>query len=210
MPSWLRAAVAFLAMLTVSACADPRIAVPLADVPVATPVIPGSVYLIRGGFNIFSTGMDELAEKLRRVHVDAQVVGHSGWQATAEKIRAEYRQTHAPIVLIGHSWGALAAELIARDLNRDAIPVALLELYDSTDPLTVTPNVRRVINYRSLTGMHDGDVVTAETGFTGTLQNIDEPAYGHLNIDNAPAMHQLSIADVLAVLQPAKRVTTAH
>ena len=58
MPRWMSAAAVFLAVLAVSACADPRIAVPLNDVPVAAPVIPGSVYLIRGGFNIFSTGMD--------------------------------------------------------------------------------------------------------------------------------------------------------
>jgi hypothetical protein len=194
-----------LVALALGACADPRVAVPVSAVPVAQPAIPGSVYLIRGGFNIFSTGMDELAEKLRAVHVDAQVVGHATWQQTAATIRQEYATTHAPIVLIGHSWGALAAELIARDLNRDAIPVALLEFYDSTDPLTITPNVRRVINYMSLTGINDGATASGGTGFTGTIDNVKEPQYGHLNIDNAPAMHQLSIADVLAALRPVSR-----
>ncbi len=203
---WAAAVLGFVA-LALSACADPRLTVPLSSVQVAQPAIAGSVYLIRGGFNIFSTGMDELAEKLRQVHVDAQVVGHATWNQTAQDIRREYAATHAPIVLIGHSWGALAAELIARDLNRDAIPVALLELYDSTDPLTVTPNVKHVINYMSLTGIHDGATASGETGFTGTIDNVKVPEYGHLNIDNAPAMHQRSIADVLAALRPAKRKT---
>jgi len=201
---WGAAVLGFVA-LALSACADPRLTVPLGSVPVAQPAIAGSVYLIRGGFNIFSTGMDELAEKLRAVHVDAKVVGHATWRQTAQDIRREYAATHAPIVLIGHSWGALAAELIARDLNQDAIPVALLELYDSTDPLTIPPNVKHVINYMSLTGMSDGARVRGDEGFTGVIDNIGEPKYGHLNIDNAPAMHELSIADVLAALQPAKR-----
>jgi hypothetical protein len=204
--SWAAAVLGFVA-LALSACADPRLTVPLNSVPVAQPALAGSVYLIRGGFNIFSTGMDELAEKLRRVHVDAKVVGHSSWRQTAQEIRREYAATHAPIVLIGHSWGALAASLIAGDLNQDAIPVALLEFYDSTDPVVVTPNVRHVINYMSLTGMSDGAKVRAAPGFTGTIDNIGEPQYGHLNIDNAPAMHQLSIADVLAALRPAKHKT---
>jgi hypothetical protein len=200
---WAAAVLGFVA-LALSACADPRLTVPLGSVQVAQPALAGSVYLIRGGFNIFSTGMDELAEKLRKVRVDAKVVGHATWRQTAQEIRREYAATHAPIVLIGHSWGALAAALIAADLNQDAIPVALLEFYDSTDPIVVTPNVRHVINYMSLTGMSDGAKVTPAPGFTGKIDNINEPQYGHLNIDNAPAMHQLSIVDVLAALRPAK------
>ncbi|HVZ13391.1 MAG TPA: hypothetical protein VG894_02935 [Bauldia sp.] len=202
--AWGATVLGFVA-LALSACADPRLTVPLNSVSVAQPEIAGSVYLIRGGFNIFSTGMDELAEKLRRVHVDAKVVGHATWRQTAQEIRREYAATHAPIVLIGHSWGALAAALIAADLNQDAIPVALLEFYDSTDPITVTLNVRHVINYMSLTGMNDGAKVRPATGFTGIIDNVNEPQYGHLNIDNADAMHQLSIADVLAALKAGKQ-----
>jgi hypothetical protein len=46
----------------------------------------GIVYLIRGGLNIFSTGMDELAATLRESGVDARSVSHPSWRDTAAKI----------------------------------------------------------------------------------------------------------------------------
>jgi hypothetical protein len=69
------------------------------------------VYLLRGLFNVFSLGMDELQAKLIAAGVQARVHNHAEWAAIAEHIiarRARHRLTGQPsgrIVLIGHSLG---------------------------------------------------------------------------------------------------------
>jgi hypothetical protein len=48
------------------------------DVAATQPItVRGIVYIFRRGANIFSTGMDEVAEKLQARGVDAKSVGHA-------------------------------------------------------------------------------------------------------------------------------------
>jgi pimeloyl-ACP methyl ester carboxylesterase len=149
--------------------------------------------------------MDELAAKLRADGIDARSEGHSKWQAIAAEARESYARNRAPIILIGHSWGALAADLIAMQLQKTNTPVALMILYDGTDPVKVPANVRHVINFISNTYIGIGYKATGLPGFTGTIENIDEPAYNHITIDNAVPLHEASIAAVLQVLHPAAK-----
>jgi hypothetical protein len=204
----LRAALAFTAMLLLSACADPDAFLhsgAKTDATVAQPASRGVVYLLRGGFNIFSTGMDELAAKLRARGIDARSDGHARWRQLAGEARKRYEATGAPIVLIGHSWGALGIMLMADELARTGTPVALMIIYDTTDSLKVPPNVHHVINYRSVSVMGLGLTVTGGYGFAGKIDTIDEPEIGHMRLDNEPSLHQQSIAAVLKVIRPARR-----
>lgn len=203
MKAW-GAALALAGALAVAGCADlPEITgqEKLADAaPSGRLAGAGEVYLLRGGFNIFSTGMDELAAKLRARGVDAKSYGHARWRELAADARQRYAANHAPIILVGHSWGVLGAVLMARELAKTSTPVALMVLYDSTDPVTIPANVKWVVNLRSKAAIGAHIAVTGGYGFTGVIDIEDRPEYGHLNLDNAPALHEETIADVLQIL----------
>lgn len=202
------AALALAGALALGGCADlPEITgkEKFSDAAPAGPLAEvGEVYLLRGGFNIFSTGMDELAAKLRARGVDARSYGHAQWRELAADARQRYLVNRAPIILVGHSWGVLGAVLMARELAKTGTPVALMVLYDSTDPVTIPANVKRVISLRSTAAIGAHIAVTGGYGFDGVIDIEDRPQYGHLNLDNAPALHEETIAEVLKILQKPK------
>jgi hypothetical protein len=91
------AVVGFLSLLTmIGFGATPGIAQPRAH-----------VYLLRGLLNIFSLGMDTLAEKIQRRGIYATVHNHTEWEALADQAAAAYRAgKEGPIIIVGHSLGA--------------------------------------------------------------------------------------------------------
>ncbi|HVY87855.1 MAG TPA: hypothetical protein VG942_03255, partial [Hyphomonadaceae bacterium] len=93
------AAAGLAAMLALSGCADlPEITgrEKLADTNPTGPLSgAGEVYLLRGGLNIFSTGMDELAAKMRERGIDAHSYGHAQWQELAADAQRKYAANHA-------------------------------------------------------------------------------------------------------------------
>ena len=92
------------------------------------------VYLLRGLMNIFSLGMDSLAEELSKRGVYATVSNHSEWQSLADQAASNYKaRKEDPIILIGHSLGADAVMQMAAYLNRKNIPVALVVPFDGTE-----------------------------------------------------------------------------
>ncbi|HVY18818.1 MAG TPA: hypothetical protein VHA70_01895 [Bauldia sp.] len=198
-------AVAGLAgMLALAGCADlPEItgSERLVDTDPTGPLAgAGEVYLLRGGFNIFSTGMDELAAKMQARGIDAHSYGHAQWQELAADAQRKYAANHAPIILIGHSWGALGEVLMARELAKSGTPVALIVFYDTTDSVVIPANVKHVINLRSDAAIGAKVTVTGGYNFTGVIDTIDRPDFGHLNMDNAPELHEQTIQWVLQVI----------
>lgn len=165
---------------------------------------PGHVYLMRGLFNVFSLGMDELATKLQRAGVKAEAVSYTSWSSLADRITADFRAgNREPIILMGHSYGADTTISLARKLNENRIPVALIVNFDPTAPDRVPPNVHRVINFYVPTDW--GRPVEAGKKFRGSLSNLDESnKYGHFEIDKADDLHRKAIA---AVLQAVGRST---
>ncbi|MCH8963190.1 MAG: divalent metal cation transporter [Bacteroidetes bacterium] len=75
----------------------------------------GSVYLLRGGWGIFSTGLNELGEKLQAAGIPAKVEQYGNWREYVADIvkRIEAGEEALPVVIMGHSFGANAALLIA-------------------------------------------------------------------------------------------------
>ena len=85
------------------------------------------VYLLRGWFGVFSTGMDTMAEALRAKGIKAEAIGHLEWKTTAAKIASERAAgATGPLVLIGHSQGGNNVIDMARELDKQSIPVDLL------------------------------------------------------------------------------------
>ncbi len=156
------------------------------------------VYLLRGLLNIFSLGMDTLADELNRRGVYATVDNHSDWQSLADSAAANYKAgKEGPIILIGHSLGADAVMEMAAYLGRRDVPVALVVPFDGTSAYAASANVARVLNLSQHYWMSRGP------GFHGSLINVDlrgDPNIDHLNIDKSPRLHARVIAEVLAIV----------
>src|SRR5256885_5692135 len=68
------------------------------------------VYLVRGWFGVFSTGMDSMAEQLRVKGIKAEAIGHWSSRSTVAKIVSEREAGWTrPPLLVGHSQGARQA-----------------------------------------------------------------------------------------------------
>jgi pimeloyl-ACP methyl ester carboxylesterase len=189
----LAVAVAVISLMSPSAFASAPAA---ADRPPSN----GIVYLFRGGFNVFSTGVDVLAKQLRARGIDATAYGNADWPAVTEKATTRYTATHQPIILVGHSFGANAAVLLAAQLDKARIPVALIVLYDTVSSMKVTGNVRRVVDFVSSDGRTMGVTVAGEPDFAGHIDRI-EARQGHFTVDKDPRNHDISIAAILRVVK---------
>jgi hypothetical protein len=167
----------------------------------AQPQPRAHVYLLRGLLNIFSLGMDTLAEELKGQDVYATVHSYSDWQTLADRAAADYKAgKEAPIILIGHSLGADAVMEMAAYLGRKGVPVAMVVPFDCTKSFAASDNVARVLNLT-----HSGTLTYMRGGpsFHGTLANVDvssDPSIDHINIDKSPRLHTRVVAEVLAVV----------
>jgi len=158
------------------------------------------VYLLRGLLNVFSLGMDSLAEELKGRGVDATVDGYGEWQTLADQAAADYKaRKEAPIILIGHSYGADAVMEMAAYLGRKGVPVALVVPFDCSKSFAASDNVARVLNLTQ----RDYAYMRGGPGFHGTLANVDvssDPSIDHINIDKSPRLHARVMAEVIAVI----------
>ena len=191
------AAVAAILSLGVAAAQD---APSKAKASAAPRSVGTHVYLLRGFMDIFSTGMDDLNEKLNRRGIRASVHGHAEYPTLADAITERYnRGIRENVVIIGHSLGANDAFAMAERLGK--IPVALIISYDPTSPMTVGANVARVVNFYSSTNGW-GTAIGRGTGFRGTLSNVDlsrRGEVGHTDIDKSPSLHAQSISHILSI-----------
>jgi pimeloyl-ACP methyl ester carboxylesterase len=147
------------------------------------------VYLLRGAMNIWSLGLDDLADA----------------SEMAAEALAGYRKGVRHIILIGHSWGANAAVDVAADLGKAKVPVDLIVLFDPSAGRAVVPhNVRKVVNFYIPSGLG-----YAAVGAKGQVQNVDEennPDIGHLNIEKNKKLHAQTIRLILAAIGGSRRV----
>jgi alpha-beta hydrolase superfamily lysophospholipase len=156
--------------------------------------------------NIFSLGMDTLAEQLNRRGVYATVHGYGEWQALADRAAVDFKAgKEGPIILIGHSLGADAVMEMAAYLGRKGIPVALVVPFDGTQSFAASDNVARVLNLTQ----RDYAYMRRGPGFHGTLANVDvssDPSIDHINIDKSPRLHARVVSEVLAVVGGGHRI----
>jgi hypothetical protein len=156
---------------------------------------PAKVYLLRGFLNIFSLGMDDLAAKLQADGISATVMNHADADFVASQIMTEYNAgEHGPFVLIGHSLGADAIVEVADALARYNIPVALVVLFDGTEPHQIPPNVAAAINYTK------HFMIAPASGSRGSVSNVDlsgDASIDHLSIDTVPSLQAQTLNYVL-------------
>ncbi len=170
--------------------------------PAAAPRPQNHVYLLRGAFNIFSLGMDEIASRVERMGVATTVTNYLGWESLADEAAAAYKSGRIKnIILVGHSSGATAVTEMAARLGQLGVPVKLAIGLDPTTHMTATGNVARYVNYYVAGGL--GTSVDKGKQFTGNLSNVDlerNHNIGHFNIDKSRAVQDLVIRDIRAAL----------
>lgn len=157
------------------------------------------VYLLRGLLNIFSLGMDDLAQKISARGIKATVHNHAEWQTLADDIAARYKAgDHGAVVLIGHSLGADAVMYMGEYLGKKGVPVALIVPFDGTASFSASSNVARVMNLTQ----RDYARMTRGSGFRGELNNIDvtHMGVGHIDIDKSPRLHTMVVNKVVGVV----------
>ena len=82
------------------------------------------VFLMRGIFDV-STGLDDLAAKLRRRGISASVTSHTAAsQVASDALHAYESRPGTKIVLIGHSLGANASIHVAQSLQEIGTVIA--------------------------------------------------------------------------------------
>ena len=161
------------------------------------------VYLLRGWFGVFSTGLDSLAEELKAKGIKAETAGHLNWKAIVAKIAADRAAGDlGPVVLVGHSQGANNVIEMAQLLDAQKIPVALLITLAPIMQDPVPKNVARAINYYQSPGW--GAQLTTDVGFRGKLSNVDlaaDPTILHISIDKSARVQADIVNAILAASQ---------
>ena len=181
--------------------ASPAAPGPAAAAPAAAG--PGAhVYLVRGIFNIFSLGMDQIADKLQRQGIPATVHNHMNWGGVADDAVAQYKSGRAKtIILVGHSSGATVLPDIVARMSQQGVPVKLAIGLDSVFRTSLEGHVGRYINFYIANGA--GTPVAPTRNLHGALENVDVqniPGIGHTSIDKNQIMQQKVISAIDAVV----------
>jgi hypothetical protein len=150
--------------------------------------------------NIFSLGMDDLAQKIERAGISASVYNHSDWREVSDEIVAKYKAgNHGPIILIGHSLGADMVMLMGEYLGEKGVPVALVVPFDGTRSLNASGNIAHVMNITQ----RDYAYMRRGYGFRGELANVDvssDESIGHISIDKSGRLHALVLNKIMSVV----------
>jgi hypothetical protein len=172
----------------------------------ALQVEQAQIYLIRGLFGVFSSGMDQLAAQFKaQGYPNVSLWSWTDVDQIAHDIIAGHQNgDNAHVVLIGHSLGSNAVVQVADRLARANIPVDLAVTFDITEGLQVPLNVQRFENFYQNNGF--GRPAIEPAGFTGEFSNINlsnDTQLSHGNIDNAPQLQQ-------TVMQQVYDITHTH
>jgi hypothetical protein len=192
--------VAIVAMLAnLSAVGGTSHAAPQANASAAS---TSHVYLLRGVLNIFSLGLDTMAEKLRAQGIPVTVANFVSWSSLADEAAAAYKAGKLKtIVLVGHSSGATALPDMIAKLDGLGVPVKLAIGLDSVFRTKLSGKAERYINFYISNGA--GEPVKRDNAFRGKLENVDVqqiPGIGHMSIDKNEVMQAKVISAIKQVV----------
>ena len=175
---------------------------PATAAPSVSAAASAHVYLLRGVLNIFSFGLDDIAEKLRAQGIQVTVANFVSWSSLANEAAAEYRSGRIKtLVLVGHSSGATALPDMVARLNDLGTPVKLAIGLDSVFRTSLNGRVGKYINFYIASGA--GMPVAKGTAFQGSLENVNVenvPGVGHITIEKNEIMQQKVISAIDAAV----------
>jgi len=158
------------------------------------------IYLLRGLTNVLSPGIDQLADELHKMNMDATIANHAFSDSLADEAIADCKSGRVnSIVLVGHSLGASAAVSMAEQLQKAGLRVALVVTLDPVVKTVVPNNVHLLRNFYLSSGV--GTKVERGGHFHGMLQNVDlggNADLGHVSLTTAPAIQKQIMRDILA------------
>jgi hypothetical protein len=165
------------------------------------------VYFIRGAFNVFSRGMDQMVAQLRARGVNARSYSNGQWAGLARDIVARNKQGKVsyPIIIAGHSVGGQEAPRFADALARAGVPVALVVGVDPgfAPPPPFTAGSPRVVNFW-IAGSARGNPYRSSGSFSGSIQNVNIRSFGstvdHVGIDKDPKVQARIVGLVMSSL----------
>jgi hypothetical protein len=193
----VRAAAVVLSIISILVAASPVNAATSAAAAASA-----HVYLLRGVLNIFSFGLDDIADKLRAQGIPVTVANFASWSSLANEAAAEYRSGRIKtIVLVGHSSGATALPDMVARLNELGTPVKLAIGLDSVFRTSLNGRVGKYINFYIANGA--GTPVAKGNRFQGSLENVNVenvPGVGHITIEKNQIMQQKVIGAIDAVV----------
>ena len=160
------------------------------------------VYLLRGWFGVFSTGMDDIERQLRAKGVKSEAIMHFSSRSTVANIVKKRKAGEVGrLALVGHSQGANNAIEMARELRGHGVPVDLLITLVPFMQDPIPSNVVRAVNYYQSPGW--GSALTGDPDFKGRISNIDIAGdWGtfHITIDKNEKV-QAEIVRTIVALQ---------
>ncbi len=161
------------------------------------------VYLLRGWFGVFSTGLDAVADELKSKGIDAVAEGHLSWSnSVAEIVRDHAAGKTGPLVLVGHSQGANNVIDMARSLETHKITVDLLITLAPFLQNPVPGNVVHAINFYQAPGW--GAPLEGDKGFHGKITNVDlasDLTITHVSIDKSSKVQAQILHEIEALAQ---------
>jgi thioesterase domain-containing protein len=168
----------------------------------------GHIYLLRGFANIFSTGMDTLAEELVSRGYKATVHSAGESDTLATEAANLQKSGKGPIIIVGHSLGADAAISMAEKMKDLGARVALIVAFGPTYNESAPSNVARIINYYQASSIVNAKIVKGP-GFTGSISNINLDASSditHFNIEKNSRLHTKTIAYIAMIAGRGKEI----
>jgi len=160
----------------------------------------GEVYLMRGLADVFSRGVDQMAEAMRDRGIDASNFSYTQWPEIAEDIvdRSQSGNLSYPVIIIGHSLGGNESSKFANYLGERGVKVAQVITFDPVETGFVGKNIEQVTNYY-LPKSEDNRIL-ANADFTGDIENIDvstNEKITHVNIEKNEVFQKNTIQKVL-------------
>ena len=163
------------------------------------------IYMLRGGFgDLFSSGINDMAEDLRSQGIPAHAMSWTNENAVLSSIEKAYAGNgRGPIILVGHSLGAGASIRIARSLSADGIPVDLVIVMDALGSPRVPKGVRSFVSYKASGDKDNPGNFKGSPEFNGRIVNVDirnlpelESA-GHWSMVQQEALQERVMRDIL-------------
>ena len=174
---------------------------------VATPKAQAEeVYVIRGAFNVFSAGMNQMTSKMRARGINARAYSNGAWSGLADDIikRSKQRNVSYPIIILGHSVGGQEAPSMSNKLSAAGVPVKLVIGFDPgfAAPPKFSAGSPRVVNFW-IRGGGRGNPYRSAGSFAGSIENVDIRSFtnaDHVGIDKDPGVQTRALALVYAAV----------
>ncbi len=159
----------------------------------STTVTAVSAYLFKGLFgNVFSAGLEDLADLLETNGIEAKVFSHGDRRTVEKEIKSRHQQgTLGKLVLIGHSLGANSALRISNALVGENITVEYLATLDPTITKPIGAALK-ADNFRSR------DIRDKPIPGANEIQRDD---LSHIELDNDQRIHQHILSACIAIKQ---------